>query len=290
MQLDFFNDSHNLALRNDVILALEQADAPAAQRAWDTLGQRHPHDDCLVDLRLLIVVLAERRTTPLRDHGELCVERQKMQDQITPAAHHSLGSTQASQWLRQRWRELAHRAGALRFRTDLPDDHAALLWLNACDWQASVEAVNHIASWRRIPAPLSWMLHARLRLQGLQANWGLLAELAWMAPQRLESVVQQSAEPVLQTLIRKFEDRFEGVGDASDLAWFPAWVLTERPSLASALTQAQPAQYTAPEQALRVLLELLGLERQGRQREVIEQRKTLRGLHTALYAGYMATR
>ena len=45
-----------------------------------------------------------------------------------------------------------------------------------------------------------------------------------------------------------------------------------------------------PEQAMRVLLEMLGLERQGRQREVIEHRKTLRGLHSGLYAAYLATR
>ena len=80
------------------------------------------------------------------------------------------------------------------------------------------------------------------------------------------------------------------MGDASDLAWFPAWVLTQRPALASALTQAQVSQHTAPEQAMRVLLELLGLERQGRQRDVIERRKTLRGLHAGLYAAYMASR
>jgi len=41
---------------------------------------------------------------------------------------------------------------------------------------------------------------------------------------------------------------------------------------------------------MRVLLELLGLERQGRQRDVIERRKTLRGLHAGLYAAYMASR
>jgi len=78
--------------------------------------------------------------------------------------------------------------------------------------------------------------------------------------------------------------------DATDLAWFPAWVLTQRPALASALTQAQAGQHHPPEQALRVLLELLGLERQGRQHDVIERRKTLRGLHAALYAAYLATR
>ena len=76
-------------------------------------------------------------------------------------------------------------------------------------------------------------------------------------------------------LLGKFQADFEGAGDSSDLAWFPAWVLTERPALAA---------------HLRVLIELLGLERQGRQRDVVERRRTLRGLDAPLYTAYMATR
>ncbi len=91
-------------------------------------------------------------------------------------------------------------------------------------------------------------------------------------------------------LLGKFQADFEGAGDSSDLAWFPAWVLTERPALAAHLTQAQASQHSAPEQALRVLIELLGLERQGRQRDVVERRRTLRGLDAPLYTAYMATR
>jgi hypothetical protein len=41
---------------------------------------------------------------------------------------------------------------------------------------------------------------------------------------------------------------------------------------------------------MRAMVELLGLEHQGRQREVIAHRKTLRGLHASVYAAYMATR
>lgn len=66
--------------------------------------------------------------------------------------------------------------------------------------------------------------------------------------------------------------------------------MTERPSLAPHVAQAQASQHSPPEQALRVLVELLGLERQGRHHDVIGHRKTLRGLHVSLYASYMATR
>ncbi len=290
MQLDFFNDSHSVSLRNDVILALQRCDVSAAQQARATLGQHHPGDDCLPTLQQLIVALTGRSQAAFQNHAALGTERLALQEATTPAALQNFGHTDGACWLRQRWQELAVRASALPFRAEHPDDHAAPLWLQAGQWQTGADAVAQIESWRRIPAPLSWMLQARLQLQGLQANWGLLAELAWLTPRRLANVVQQTAEPILQTLVRKFEENYEGAGTDDDLAWLPAWVLTERPALAAALTQAQAGQHSAPEQAMRVMLELLGLERQGRQRDLIEQRKTLRGLNAALYSAYMSTR
>lgn len=184
----------------------------------------------------------------------------------------------------------AQRATPLAFRSDNSEEHAAPLWLRAGDWNAAAAAVERIESWRRIPAPLTWMVQARLRLYGLQATWGMLAELAWLSPRRLDEVVRHTNEPMLQQLAHKFESSFEGVGDPSDLAWFPAWVLTERSALAAHLALAQPSQHSAPEKALRVLIELLGLERQGRHHDVVARRKTLRDIHLSLHAAYMKTR
>lgn len=144
--------------------------------------------------------------------------------------------------------------------------------------------------WRRIPAPLAWMVQARLQLYGLQATWGMLAELAWLSPRRLDEVVRHAVDPSLQQLTRKFEASFEGSGEPGDLAWFPAWVLTERPALAATLALAQPSQHSAPEKAMRVLIELLGLERQGRHHDVVARRKILRDIPPSLYAEYMKTR
>lgn len=75
-----------------------------------------------------------------------------------------------------------------------------------------------------------------------------------------------------------------------DQAWFPAWVLTEEPGLAHLLDKVQHSLQTPPEQAMRLLLQLLGLERQGRHHEMIERRKALRGVHPSLYVAYMMTR
>jgi len=290
MQFDFFNDNQNVCLRNDVIAAIEQCDTTAAQSAWQVLQAQFSQDDCLGNLQVLINALAQRSPARFADHAALQQARQHLQEQVEPAAQRNLGRNGAAIWLRARWAELAERAVALPYHPDHKDEHAAPLWLQAQHWQAAADAVARIESWRRIPVPLAWMLQARLAMQGLQPNWGLLAELAWISPARLEAVITQRPDPLLQPLLAKFGTGFEGEGDATDLAWFPAWVLTERPSLAAHLAQAQAGQHSAPEQAMRLMLELLGLEHQGRQHDVIERRKTLRGLHASLYAAYLASR
>ena len=290
MQFDFFNDNQNVGLRNDVILALERCDVATARPAWGALKAHFPQDDGLGSFLLLIQALEQRNPAPFANHIALQQARQSLQHSIEPAAQRSLGKSTASIWLRTRWQELAERAVALPYHPDHKDDHAAALWLHAQDWQAAADAVARIESWRRIPAPLAWMLQARLALQDLQSHWGLLAELAWLSPARLEAVITQRPDPLLQPLLTRFWQGFEGVGDVTDLAWFPAWVLTERPSLAAHLAQAHAAQHSPSEQAMRLMLELLGLERQGRHHDVINRRKTLRGLHASLYAAYMASR
>src|SRR6218665_2518411 len=97
----------------------------------------------------------------------------------------------------------------------------APLCLHAGHWKAAAEAVATIASWRRIPAPLAWMVEARLHLVGVQATWPMLAELAWLSPRRLDDRARRSPDPLFAQWIRRFEARFEGAGDAGDRACPP---------------------------------------------------------------------
>jgi hypothetical protein len=41
---------------------------------------------------------------------------------------------------------------------------------------------------------------------------------------------------------------------------------------------------------MRIMLELLTLERQGRHHDLVERRKDLRGLHAGLFEAYIRTR
>jgi hypothetical protein len=290
MQLDLFDHCRDVMLRNDVLQALQQRDLEAAQQAWSAFGAEYPRDPGLPMLAALIGVLEHPDDASFADHDALLAARSAIDEHIEPAAWRLFGEAEGTAWLLPLWRRLAQRAAPLAFKSERTEDHAAPLWLRAGDAAAASRAVAGIESWRRIPAPLAWMAEARWRLQGLPATWPLLAELAWLAPGRFDTLTKRLADPVLDRLRKSFDAGFEGEGDVSDLAWFPAWVLTASTALAPLLREAQPSRHNAPEQAMRLLLELLGLERQGRHHELVERRRLLQDLHGPLFEAYMQTR
>ncbi len=290
MQLDIFNDSRDVMLRNDAVQALQRRDAPGARAAWRALAAHAPDDEALAPMTVLLGVMEQPVPTGFTSHAALSEARHDLEQRIAPAARRLLGEREAGAWLLPLWRQAAGLAASLPFSSERPDDHAACLWLRAEDWRAAMDAAGGIESWRRIPAPLGWMLEARFHIEGLDAVWPLLAELAWLAPTRLVELAHRLDDPPLAKLLRAFGISFEERGDASDLAWFPAWVLTEKPGLSRLLSEAQPGRHTEPEQAMRLLVELIGLERQGRQHDLVHRRKRLRDLHQGLSAAYMKTR
>ncbi|MDM0116800.1 hypothetical protein QTI66_32205 [Variovorax sp. J22R133] len=300
MQLDIFEHSHDVMLRNDAVHALERRDTSASRAACERLAQEYPADESLTALRVLVgyIEAAEiSQQQPFRDHESLREARQMLQEAIRFAAQRTFGEPGASTWLTAGWQELARRAGSLAFDARQPHDHAAALWLRVGAWENAAQSVASIESWRRIPTPLAWMAEARLNLLGLRATWPLLAELGWLSPTLLEGLAQRSPDPLLPQLIRTFEANFNANVDAppesggeTDLSWFAAWVLIDRPALREQLALAQASHHGPPEQAMRLLVELLGLERQGRHADIIARRKVLRDLQPSLYAAYMKSR
>ena len=289
-QLDIFAHSRDVMLRNDVLHALDRRDAPGALAACRALADEFPTDPDLASLDVLAHALAPPCDTPLTDHDALARERHRLTDDVHVAAQRALSTAGADAWMRPMWQALALRCAGVAFQTARPDDHAAALWLRGAHWAQAVLAVQGIESWRRIPAPLAWMVEARCRLGQLDACWALLAELAWLAPGRLDALLRRPIDPLLTRLHTAFDRSFDGAGDASDLPWFPAWVLTHTPALSPHLALAQPSQHTDAERGMRLLLDLLSLERQGRHNDLVQRRRALRDLHAPLYAAYMATR
>lgn len=295
-QLDLFEHSQDTMLRNDVLDALWRRDATAAGLALQSLRALEPLHPALPDLvKLLAALQRADQTTPFHQPATAMPTIEELDHQVVPAALAQWGPAEAVPWLAPLWRALASRAAALPFHPAQPAAHAAPLWLRAGDGPAAEAAVRGIEAWQRIPAPLAWMAEARCRSQGLDSAWPLLAELAWLAAPRLAALADAIADPLLTRLLRRFDAQFDP-GDAGDavgspaLAWWPAWLLIDQPALLPHLRGAQPGQDSPPERSFRLLVGLLGLERQGRHAELMAGRRRLRGQQPALYAAYMRSR
>jgi hypothetical protein len=289
-QLDLFNDSRDVMLRNDVAHAVLRRDALASRETFERLRLEYPRDRSLDAFALLLAWLDQGAPPRLDRPAAAQAAAAAIEQQLAPAAREVLGEAQGDEWLGPCWQALADAASAVPFEAEHCEGHAAALWLRAGQWQRAADAVTGIASWRRIPAPLAWMAHARYGLHGLDAVWPLLAELAWLAPRRFDRLTGLLADPLLQRLRRRFDAEYEGDGGPDDLAWFPAWVLIEQPALERMLGEAQVQRGHDPERALQLVGELLGFERQGRQRELVAARKELRDLNPSLFRAYMKTR
>jgi hypothetical protein len=146
MQLDIFEHSRDVMLRNDVVHALEQRDAAMARLAWGALATECPHDPSLPALLVLAEAIQASSQSAFRDHDALGHARQAVEDDIQPAAQRTFGESGAAAWLCPLWQELAQRAASLAFRADRGEDHAAALWLRAENWKTAVDAVVACAS------------------------------------------------------------------------------------------------------------------------------------------------
>jgi hypothetical protein len=289
MQFDLFEFSRDTSLRYDVINALEHLDAPTARNALATLVASFPHDSSLPAIDQLLALLDARSSAPFASHAE-AARAQACLLAAQDAARQLLEGA-AAPWLAQRWREFGARAAHLPYLAQADPAHAAAMFARAQAWPEMEAAVAKIASWRRIPAPLGWMVQARYRQQGLVAAWPLLCELLWMQAAHGIAVMATLNDALLNRLQHRFDADFEAeAGTAHELAWFPAFAILTEPKLAAGLRQAEAGQDSNAERGARLIAQLLLLEQRGEQHAMIEARKRLQGLQPSLFAVYMRTR
>jgi hypothetical protein len=284
MQLDIFDDGADVMLRNDLADALLRDDPAAARVAAAALAGQADDDWALAPGALLAAILEQEPGGAFADLDDAASHRLVLESDVASAARRLLAD-RAGPWLARRFAQLAQRAAALPWSAAATEGHPASLWLAAGRWQEAAAAVERIASWRRIPVPLAWMAQAKRELLGLEAAWPLLAELAWLAPDRCAQVLAGWNDPRLEKLVARYEADIDG-----SFAWFPAWLLAEQPKLAEFLAPAQPGRQDTPERAFRVMVSLLQLEKQGRNADLMERRKELMGLHGPLFRCYMRRR
>lgn len=288
MQLDLFADGRDVVLRNAAISALLARDEAVARRSLAALAGERPDDALLPSLACLLEAMSKPQPL-LRTHELAAAAIDELDGSITPMAVKALPRLAVHDWLVPLWRALAQAMADLPYRAAEKPVHAAVAWLRAGDWRETEAAVSTIPSWRRIPAPLAWMAQARFAQGNLAPAWPLLAELAWLAPQRFDELARSLDSPVLTRLLRAFDGVME-VDSPGDLAWFPAFVLLAEPVHAEALRESRMSRGSAPERTMRLVLQLLDLERQGRHAEIVASRKKLRDLHSALFERYLQTR
>ena len=288
MQLDIFNDSRDIMLQNDLIAALKQRGAQAGFQTLAKLAAEYPAHAMLAPAAKLLDTLA-MPNTPFADHDAAMSVVHELEIGAMPAAHVVFGGKAANTWLAPMWRLLARRAAHLPYQAAQPKTHAAWLYLQGEDGAAAEAAVTGIASWRRMPATLSWMAQAHCMQRGLLPAWPLLLELAWIDFIAFNDLAQRLNEPSLPTLLREFDTTMDNDG-TPDRAWFPAWLLAALPELATVFRDTQPGGNKPPERSARLVAELLTLEKQGRHADLVAQRKRLRDAHAGLYGFYMASR
>jgi hypothetical protein len=289
-QLDLFADRRDLLRVNEVAAAIADDRLAEAGAALALLQAEFPGHAGVGAAAALVAEMRTRATTPFDDVGAALAARDELEHRLAPAAQALLGADDARRWLTARLRELADRAQRLPWHAPQPRAHAAGLYAAAGAWAEALAAATAIASWRRQPQPLAWAAEASWRQLGADAGWPLLAELAWLAPARAAALLTTLAAAPDGRRLARWLAAFEAELDGEDQAWFPAWLLVEQPLLAGPLAPAQPHGDTPPERAFKTLLTLLRLEREGRQREVVAQRRVLRELHPALFACYLKTR
>jgi hypothetical protein len=293
-QLDIFDDSRDVALRNDLAQALLDGDPVAARRIANTLQAEFGADPALAPAAALIEHQHWRQSLAANGHLDVATvldAGHRLDGPVAPAATAVFGAHVAPTWLAGQWRWLAGQASGIGWHPAHAEAHAAALYLRGQAWPQAAEAVARIDSWRRIPVPLLWMTQARWRGDGADAAWPLLAEALWLTPARAAALLPMLADTRLDQLIARFEERFDPTAaSGAEWAWLPAFALVDQPLLAGPFSPATPPTQTAPGNAFSVVMALLRLERLGRHNEVVAHRARLRALSTTLFAAYMVTR
>ena len=289
MQLNLFDDNRQVIAQNAVVSALGRRDAHSARTAISALAAVHAGDPLLPDMEILRRHVEAGPLPSRLGATEAAMHLQDAEVRLEPAVKRVFGKA-ANAWPSPFWLELAQAMAGLSFDPRAETLHAASLYLRAGDWLAALAAVEAIPSWRRQPVPLGWMIEARFHVDGLEAVWPLIAELAWMAPQRAGLASSRLADSRLVRLLHRFHTEFEDSDAENGFAWFPAWLLIEDGHLADRLKLAEQGCLTRPERCARLVMTLLALECQGRHAEVVENRRRLREVNGTLFAMYMRSR
>lgn len=292
MQLDLFLHSADVTLRNAVIAALCARDAEAMRMAMDRLLAEFPNDRNNEDFEHLyseLSALSQEAGSP----SAIAQRVERIETRLRPPLQKIIGTDAAQHWIEPVYGELARAASGQAFSRSLAQAHAGGLFLRANELAQARAAVLTIPSWRRIPEALAWMAEIALREDRPDEFWPLVAELAWIAPALLATLLaagdHRTASASVLRYYREFCSEAEADGESDEIVWFPAWLLTEHAELLPRLRTAHPHD-SRPARSAALLIDLLLGERRGLTPAVVDKRQQLRTLAPAIFARYMARR
>jgi len=288
-QLDLFLDSQAVVAANEIAAALLARDTARASAGLDNARRQGLEHPGLAGLADLTRALTEWHT-PARDAPAIAHAVTWLNSEMVPAAASALGS-QGSKLVAHFFAELAQLAHGLAYDHIYPHAHSAALCLRAGDCAAAEQAAMTIPQWKELPDALYWVTIARFRLHGLDAGRDTFFAFAWRDPQRVPQLLEQLEDEVLERDWRAFEaaSDWESIPEPLLPAWFPAWYVMEHPAVAASLDQALLPD-TPPAEAVRLLMQLIELEKQGNSRRLVASRARLRSLNVEFFELYMARR
>jgi hypothetical protein len=289
-QLDLFLHSGPVILINDAIDALLARDAPRAAACLDRLRAEEPGHCAVEALERLCRTLREW-PLPSTNAAEIATAVHHLETGVHPAALAAMGS-QAPDFMRPFWRDLAHAAGTHRYDADYPQSYCAGLLLRCGDARSAATAVEWIPNRDHNADALQWLALARYRNDGLEACRSVLMRLALVAPQRLKGTLAEINDELLDRDWQDFHMACSWLDANDDHAgmWFPAWYLVEHPGARIAPADARSLPPTRSARTFIAVAHLLELEKRGYSKALISARSRLRDLHPEIFAFYIARR
>jgi len=225
-QLDLFHDSSGRLLEEDIRRALAERRTEQAREDVARLMRQQPgHADLHGFLRLIQAIDdSDSDVSPRERLAEL--------DAIEPLARQLLGH-RARDFLPPLWSALAEQLAGVPFDPVSPRLHASHAWMRAGRWDAARAAVEAEPHWQAEPGLL--LVHAevcwRRRDQAAaRRDW---MQLCWEHPLAAERAFAAPTFP--DARIADLWNAFGDSDEALDTEDFPAWLLLQDPTAASAV-------------------------------------------------------
>ena len=260
-QLDLFLDGQVAMLINEIVAGLTSGRPDDAQQALDRLRERDPAHPDLAALEGLC--RANRTDLPVpKSVGALIALIDEVQSSLFPAAQRLLGAAEAARALDPVWRRVADAARTLAL--DGGDSTAALRY---------------------------WVARAHYRVGEHREAFRLWLSLCWLDPAAFAGYAPTLPSSTLREAWSAFERQpgFDPAadGEAHPARWFPAWLVLRERGLVHLFHEDEIPETGAAGRAVRRLLTLLPLERQGHSAELVRQRRELRQVSPAFFRHYL---